>query len=104
MRQYEMNLRAETRRTLRTIAASLGCVADRGPTTGEGSITKLNEAIAGGEVVCVKSDEAAVILTALRSMRDNSPAEWDAVVTPELCNIWDALKKAQRTQPQGEGE
>jgi hypothetical protein len=57
MRQYEMNLRDERRRKLRVIAAGLGCVAERGATTGDGSVTQLMEAIADGEVVCIRREE-----------------------------------------------
>ena len=33
-------------------------------------------------------------LKELRTLRDTKPAQWDALVTPGLCEVWDNLKSA----------
>jgi hypothetical protein len=85
MRQYEMNLRDERRRKLRAVAAGLGCIAERGATAGDGSITQLNEDIADGKVVCVKREEWNAILR-LFAVIGNPPAHISNVY-----NAYDAI-------------
>jgi enhancing lycopene biosynthesis protein 2 len=32
-------------------------------------------------------------LETLRHLRDHKPSEWDALVTPGLCSVWEELKR-----------